>query len=156
VGDMDKPGRTRLQALIETTIHPDDSADVADALNRCLATGEHFSMRYRLRRTDGVYRWMSSRAEPMRDQDARIVQWYGLCQDIDDQMRAEEALRQSERQLQQLVDAVPVMIWSTTPEGRPSYVNKRFTDVTGATREDITAPDGSFNLSVIHPDDKAA
>jgi len=49
------------------------------------------------------------------------------------------------------------MIWSTTPAGTPTYVNKRFTDVIGATREDITAPDGSPSLSaIIHPDDIGA
>jgi PAS domain S-box-containing protein len=99
VADVDKRGRIRLEALIETTIHPDDSADFADALNRCLATGEHFSMRYRLRRADGVYRWMLSRAEPMRNEDRRIVQWYGLAHDIDDQVHAEEALRRAQDEL---------------------------------------------------------
>src|SRR3546814_7644951 len=99
---------------------------------------------------------MSSRAEPMRTPDGRIVQWYGLCHDIDDQMHAEEALRRSERQLQQLINTVPAMIWSTTPKGTPAYVNKRFTEVTGATLDDITAPDNSPSLSVIHPYDVAA
>ena len=75
-------------------------------------------MRYRLRRADGLYRWMSSRAEPMRDQAGHIVQWYGLCHDIDDQMHAEEAIRRSERQLQQMIDAVPVRIWSAGTDRR--------------------------------------
>ena len=67
VADTDKPGMSRLEAIIETVIHPDDAAEFADALSHCLVTGEGFAMRYRLRRADGVYRWMSSRAEPMRD-----------------------------------------------------------------------------------------
>ena len=120
VTDTDKPGMSRLEAVIET-VHPDDAAEFRDTLSRCLVTGESFAMRYRLRRADGVYRWMSSRAEPMRDQSGRIVQWYGLCHDIDDQVHAEEALRQSERQLQQLIDAVPATIWCTTPDGTPTY-----------------------------------
>jgi PAS domain S-box-containing protein len=153
VADMSKPGTSRLDAMIET-VHPNDAAEFRDTLRRCFATGESFTMRYRLRRLDGVYRWMSSHAEPMRDQDGRIVQWYGLCHDIDDQVHAEEALRRSERQLQQLIDAVPAMIWSTTREGTPAYVNKRFIDVIGATVEDITAPDGSPALgAIVHPDD---
>ena len=155
VADMDKPGMSRLEAMIET-VHPDDAAEFRDTLRRCLVTGESFAMRYRLRRADGVYRWMSSRAEPMRDQDGRIVQWYGLCHDIDDQMRAEEALRRSERQLAAAGRRRAGYDLEHDAEGNPSYVNKRFTDVTGATLEDITAPDGSFNLSIIHPDDKAA
>ncbi len=93
-------------------------------------------MRYRLRRVDGVSRWMSSRAEPMRDQGGRIVHWYGLCHDIDDQMHAEDALRRSERQLQQMIDAVPVNIWCLTPEGTPSYFNKRVIDQIGSSCAD--------------------
>jgi PAS domain S-box-containing protein len=156
VPDTDKPGMSRLEAVIKTVIHHDDAAEFAETLNRCLVTGESFAMRNRLRRADGVYRWMSSRAEPMRDQDGRIVQWYGLCHDIDDQMHAEEALRRSERQLQQLIDAVPALIWCMTPEGIPCYLNKRATDVTGVSLKDLISPDGSRSLTVIHPDDRDA
>src|SRR5215813_13062415 len=69
VADADKPGMSRLETLIQTTIHPDDAAAFREAIGNCLATGESFASRYRLRRADGVYRWMSSRAEPMRNSD---------------------------------------------------------------------------------------
>jgi PAS domain S-box-containing protein len=128
VADTDKPGMSRLEALIETVIHPDDALEFDSALRHCLVSGESFFMRYRLRRADGVHRWMSSRAEPVRDQAGNITQWYGICHDIDDQMRAEEALRQSERQLQQMIDAVPVRIWSAMPSGGSIYFNKRYQD----------------------------
>src|SRR5690606_12671887 len=107
VTDIDRPGMSRLEALVDTVVHPDDARAMKDALGRSLATGAHFAMRYRLRRADGVYHWMSSRAEPLRDHAGRIVQWYGLCHDIDDQMRAEEGLRDSERMLRQLVETLP-------------------------------------------------
>jgi PAS domain S-box-containing protein len=128
VADTVKPGMSRLTAMIEAGVHPDDAAAFGDTLRDRLATGEVFAMRYRLRRLDGTYRWMSSRAEPMRDQEGRIVQWYGLCHDIDDQMHAEEALRRSERQLRETIDAVPVRIWSAKPTGGPVYFNKRYQD----------------------------
>lgn len=157
VADTDKPGMSRLEAVIET-VHPDDAAKFRDALSRCLVTGERFSMRYRLRRADGVYCWMSSRAEPMRDQHGRIVQWYGLCHDIDDQMHAEEALRRSERQLQQLIDTVPVQIWCATPSGEPAYINKTMVDYIGLKLEDFDAQGGlpSAIQTIVHPDDRAA
>jgi PAS domain S-box-containing protein len=158
VTDTNKPGMSRLTALVESAVHPDDAAQLNDTLRHCLITGDSFDLRHRLRRADGVYRWMSSRAEPMRDQSGRILQWYGLCHDIDDQRHAEEALRQSARQLQQLVDAVPATIWCTTRDGTPTYRNKRHTEVTGVALEDLTAPDGSSSpLAIIaHPDDRAA
>ncbi|MBY5649101.1 PAS domain-containing protein [Rhizobium leguminosarum] len=128
VADSDRPGMSRLEAVLQATVHPDDAAGFRDALRHCLATGESFVMRYRLRRADGLYRWMSSRAEPMRDQAGNIVQWYGLCHDIDDQVHAEETVRRSERQLQQMIDAVPVRIWSVEPTGGSIYFNKRYQD----------------------------
>jgi PAS domain S-box-containing protein len=106
VADTGKPGMSRLEAIIETVIHPDDTAEFSDALSRCLVTGEGFAMRYRLRRADGVYRWISSRAEPMRDQGGRIAHWYGLCHDIDDQMHAEEELRRAQDKLARAMQAV--------------------------------------------------
>ncbi|MGX9119049.1 PAS domain-containing protein, partial [Mesorhizobium sp. BHbsci] len=156
VADTDKPGMSRLDAVIET-VHPDDAAEFRDALNRCLVTGERFSMRCRLRRADGVYRWMSSRAEPMRDEGGRIVQWYGLCHDIDDQMHAEEALRRSERQLQEMIDAVPVRVWSATPAGGPVYFNKRYQDHFRSVIPNFDALEEpsieKLLQELIHPDD---
>jgi PAS domain S-box-containing protein len=99
VGDADKPDKTRLEAITEALAHPDDAAELARALSRCVVTGESFSMRYRLRRADGVYRWMSGRAEPLRDESGSILQWYGLTHDIDDLVHAEEALRRAQDKL---------------------------------------------------------
>ncbi|PAQ05582.1 PAS domain-containing protein [Mesorhizobium temperatum] len=157
VADTIKPGMSRMTAMIEAGVHPDDRAAFSDTLRHCLATGEVLAMRYRLRRQDGVYRWMSSRAEPMRDQDGRIVQWYGLCHDIDDQMHAEEALRRSERQLQETIDAVPVRIWSAKPTGGPVYFNKRYQDHFRSVIADFEALEEprieQLLQELIHPED---
>ena len=158
VADMDQPGMSRLEAVIET-IHPDDAAEFRDTLRRCLATGESFAMRYRLRRADGVYRWMSSHAEPMRDHDGRIGQWYGLCHDIDDQVHAEEALRRSERRLREIIDVVPAAIGCLAPDGDPTFFNKRLIDLLGLDITDVEKPGMSRLAAAIatalHPDDAA-
>jgi PAS domain S-box-containing protein len=159
VADTDKPGMSRLDAVIATAIHPDDAAAFGDTLRSCLVTGDSFALRYRLRRADGTYRWMSSRAEPMRDDLGRIIQWYGLCHDIDDQMHAEEALRRSERQLQQLIDAVPAAIARRSPDGELTFFNRRMVDFLGLDVEDTDKP-GLTRMAVViqtlvHPDDGA-
>ncbi|PWI51272.1 ATPase [Rhizobium phaseoli] len=157
VADSDKPDMSRLEAVLLAIVHPDDTAEFRTALSHCLVTGETFAMRYRLRRADGVYRWMSSRAEPLRDQAGNVLQWYGLCHDIDDQVHAEEALRQSERQLQQMIDAVPVRVWSVEPTGGSIYFNKRYQDHFRAVIADFDAA-GEPRIEdllqqLIHPED---
>ncbi|WP_457584844.1 PAS domain-containing protein [Ensifer canadensis] len=147
VPDTHKPGMTRLAAMVEACVHPDDANSFNASLRRSLATGEAFAMRYRLRRTDGVYRWMSSRAEPMRDTSGCIIHWYGMCHDVDDQMHAEEALRRSERQLQLMIDAIPVRIWSAVPSDGPVYFNKQFRD---RFRSVVTGFRGQGEKSIEH------
>ncbi|MBX5000730.1 PAS domain-containing protein [Rhizobium lentis] len=157
VADSDRPDVSRLEAVLQAIVHPDDAAAFRDLLSHCLVTGENFVMRYRLRRADGVYRWMSSRAEPMRDQAGNIVQWYGLCHDIDDQVHAEEALRRSEQQLQQMIDAVPIRIWSVEPTGGSIYFNKRYQDHFRAVIADFDSVGepriDELLQQLIHPDE---
>jgi PAS domain S-box-containing protein len=156
VSDTDKPGMSRLEAVLQT-VHPEDAGAFRDTLQRCLVTGDSFALRYRLHRADGVYHWMSSRAEPLRDPDGNIVQWYGLCHDIDDQVHAEEAVRQSEHQLQQMIDAVPVRIWSATPTGEIVHFNKPYQDhfrSVIANFEDFGEPQIETLLQeLLHPED---
>lgn len=154
LADLDRPGLTRLEALIEA-VHPKDAKTFRTALERSLTTGNPFAMRYRLRRADGIYRWMSSRADPLRDDAGRIVQWYGLCHDIDDQVHAEEALRERERGLQELVDALPVNILCFAPSGKMTYASKRYLEMVGAPRAHIQDFD-SLARELAHPDDFAA
>lgn len=137
-------------------IHPDDSDRGAETLRRCLRTGEHWNCEYRAARADGSYVWHRAAARPTRDEQGRITGWYGTALDIDVYKRTEAALRERERQLQQLIDTVPALIWSTMANGAPAYVNRQFTEVTGATLEDMTAPNGSPSLGVVHPEDRAA
>src|SRR3546814_17255381 len=82
-------------------------------------------MTYRQRRSDGAYRWTEGRAEPLRDEAGRIVQWYGVCVDVDDLVTTQAALLDRERELSQLVDLVPSYLWRLTPEGEPNFFNKR-------------------------------
>jgi PAS domain S-box-containing protein len=158
VGDIDKPGPSRLDAMIASAVHPEEAAAFGASLRACLATGGAFAMRYRLRRADGTYRWMSSRAEPWRDENGQIVQWYGLCHDIEDQINADEALRRSERQLRQLIDTVPVQIWCVTPAGEPSYINKTMVDYIGLDLAFFDAQGGLPEAirTIVHPDDRDA
>jgi PAS domain S-box-containing protein len=163
VADMDRPGMSRLASAIETVVHPDDAGSLLELARGSFASGEPFSMRYRTRRADGLYRWIDTRTEPLRDEGGAILQWYAISLDVDDEVRAQEKLRESERRLRQLIDAVPVDFWTTTPEGLPSYVNKRYQEHLGinlADFEPLKEPGNAKRLrqtvfEAIHPEDAA-
>ena len=90
-----------LSADIRGTVHPDDVPETERAVSHAFQTGESFQRVHRLRRADGEYRWHRVRAEPLRDHEGDIIQWYGFSIDIDEAKKAEDALRRSEAWLTQ-------------------------------------------------------
>ena len=82
--------------------HPDDLPDALNAFYHAAQTGTSYQALTRLRRADGEYRWHQVRAQPLRDREGRIVQWYGLSIDIDERKRAEQALQEEHERLRQL------------------------------------------------------
>lgn len=149
---LDRPNMSRLDAFIDAVIHPDDALAVADAFRRSLASGDPLSMRWRMRRTDGMYRWMAASAEAMRDQDGCVAQWYGLCHDIDDQLQSEQALRNSKQQLEQMIDAVPINILSYDPVGKVTSTSKRYLDSVGVPPAHVKDFE-ALAKHLAHPDD---
>lgn len=71
--------------------HPDDQARAWETWRQSLETGQPYEIEYRLRRHDGVYRWTLGRAMALRDDQGRIMRWFGTCTDIDDLKRIEQA-----------------------------------------------------------------
>jgi PAS domain S-box-containing protein len=80
-------------------LHPEDFPKTANAFFQAIQTGESYENLQRVRRVDGEYRWHHVRAEPLRDREGRIIEWYGLSVDIDDGKKVEERLRRSEAYL---------------------------------------------------------
>ncbi|HEV2512020.1 MAG TPA: PAS domain-containing protein [Bosea sp. (in: a-proteobacteria)] len=156
-GSLEQPQTEQYAAALKAAVHPDDAARVWAGLKDCLSSGRPFAMRYRLRRHDGVYRWMDGRAEPLLDEDGSIIQWHGLSHDVDDQLRVEEALRESERSLRQLVETLPALIYCAAPNGEPIYRSEKLREFLGfglgdKDEEGKTRLTGTLD-AIIHPDD---
>jgi PAS domain S-box-containing protein len=83
--------------------HPDDRKRAWDAWQR--ATQEHatYALECRLRRFDGAYRWWLIRGVPLRDEEGKILKWFGTCTDIEDIKAGEAALRVARDELEQRV-----------------------------------------------------
>lgn len=94
-------------------VHPDDVERVLDQWRTALQSVDHpvADVRYRLRRADGRYCWVRARSYPRRDSEGRIVKWYGNLEDIDDQVAAEAALRDSEERYRLASRATNDLIW---------------------------------------------
>lgn len=136
-------------------VHPDDYDRIAARWQNCLETGEHYHIEYRLRRADGVYRWFRNSGRASRDSQGQITAWYGVALDVDDEMRAQEALRERERELSLLVDMVPSHLWRVAPDGATTLANKHMADFLGMDLGDKQQIEEAFD-TIFHPDEKEA
>jgi PAS domain S-box-containing protein len=132
--------------------HPDDWARLRDERLRGLARKMPFEIEWRVRRKDGQYRWFLVRYHPLRDEQGRILRWYAGGTDIDDRKRAEEALRNSEQELRLLIETLPAMVWRTSADGEPDYINQRYADYLGRP---LAALAQEKWREIVHPDDVA-
>jgi PAS domain S-box-containing protein len=92
-------------------LHPEDAAGCFAAWSHAVQTGEIFEAEYRLRRSDGVYRWFLGRGLPIHDQQGRVIKWLGTATDIDDRKRAEREV-QRQHGLARLLHEVTVAAYA--------------------------------------------
>ena len=123
-----------------TWVHPDDRVRARGAWAEAVAAGTDYAGECRFRRFDGVYRWHSFRAEPVRGSDGQVCFWIGTATDIDDQRNLELSLRKSEREavealslLESIGDATQVGFKLVDRDLRIVTINKRLAEVDGRT-----------------------
>jgi diguanylate cyclase (GGDEF)-like protein/PAS domain S-box-containing protein len=81
-----------------SALHPDDVPLCMERWKHCVAIGESYEIEYRLRASDGTYRWFLARGNPVRSDGGRIVAWIGTCTDIEDQKHHLQILEEQVKQ----------------------------------------------------------
>lgn len=105
-------------------IHPEDRGCVEDVIATSIRSGDPIDVECRILCRNNRWRWIRSRGASRRDPAGTIIRWYGSADDIDDQKKAEEALRKSEQQLKAIFNSVPVgILLADTPDSRLSLAN---------------------------------
>jgi formate hydrogenlyase transcriptional activator len=136
----------------QAAFHPEDLKALMEKWQEQLGTGESGEIEARVRRDDGVYHWFLIRMAPFRNESGEIVRWYGTSTDIENLKRTETKLREDERELRRITDAIPQTIVVQDPAGTPVYANHATLDYTGLAMEDVVAKPG-FRERVFHPED---
>lgn len=88
---------------------------------------------------------------PMRDENGVITNLIASGVDISDRKRAEARLADSERHYRQLIEGMPTLSWSATPDGTCDFLNSGWQEYTGRPIAELLE---SGWMESVHPDDR--
>ncbi|TGE27322.1 PAS domain S-box protein [Hymenobacter metallicola] len=140
-----QPPTADLNAIWPLLIHPDDRLRVLYQSDAARAGGIGWSFEYRLRRHDGQYRWVLSRALPELHAPDKPVFWHGAVTEVHDQRELAEVLRRGEAELRFLADSIQQLIWTASAEGFIDYYNQHTAEYTGLSTQEL-GPTGWIGL----------
>ena len=72
--------------------HPEDASPFRESWESARTPIGNFEMQARIRGSNGVYRWFLVRGLPQRAGDGKLLRWYGIHVDIEDQQRRQQRL----------------------------------------------------------------
>src|ERR1700735_1960625 len=131
-------------------LHPDDQERARKYWSNCMRTGEAGELSYRVRSGQGDYRWFLTRFEPLRASDGTLLLWVGATLDIEELMRAQEALRESERSARSAIDGIAGLVSILAPHGEVETVNRQVFEYFGQSLEELKNWEAT---DAIHPED---
>ena len=98
-------------------IHPDDQSAVQDALNKAIERDTPYETEYRVIWPDESVHYIAARGKVQRDQAGRPLRILGVCWDVTERKRTEEALQESEERYRALIEQANDAIFVTEPAG---------------------------------------
>ena len=132
-------------------VHPEDVRLYLRAIE-ATADAPAFHLVYRARRRDGTYIVVQDDGHRVGGGEVgHPGHMIGFVKDVTEQHRAQAALRESERRLREMADAMPQIVYVARPGGDVEYMNQRWFQFTGLTAEESLR---NGWLRALHPEDR--
>ncbi|PSJ38965.1 bifunctional diguanylate cyclase/phosphodiesterase [Allosphingosinicella deserti] len=131
-------------------ILPEHLPDVEAAVDQALEARTRFAITYPIRHRDGTLRWVAEQGHAVRDADDQPIFLEGIISDVTAAKQAEDLERTVSAQWRKMLDTIPQMAWSVSPDGREAFYNERWVDFTGRLADD----ESILRLDLLHPDDR--
>lgn len=132
-------------------VHPDDR-------ERCYATyvaafnaRAAFSVEYRMRRHDGVYRSMLDKGNARFDATGAFAGYVGTCVDVTEWRQSVDVAEQTEARYRTLTESIPHLVWTCLPDGWCDYLGRQWVEYTGIPEERQL---GYAWTDQLHPEDR--
>jgi diguanylate cyclase (GGDEF)-like protein/PAS domain S-box-containing protein len=118
-------------------VHPDDREKYRQAIRRVLKGAESLKADIRVVLPGGTVRWLNERAEPIRQDDGKVLRLVGVAQDFTERKLAEEALFREIERAQVTLGSIADGVIRTDPSGAIDFINPAAERITGRSLDEI-------------------
>ena len=125
-----------ISAYLEA-VHPEDRSMVTRGIKQCITHGSEYAEEYRLLQPDGQLHWVFARGRCYKDHHGRPIRFLGAALDLTERKHIEQALRQSQTELQLIINAMPILISYVDSEERFRLNNAAYLDWYGLTPQEL-------------------
>lgn len=133
-------------------IHPEDKESVEAAILKSMEPEGigSYDIRYRILRFDDFsVRWIRAQGTVFFNKEMEAERFMGTVLDITDEKQREIDLRTNAERIETILESLPQMAWTATPNGEVSYFSQSWCDYTGQTLEEAL---GNGWGKALHPD----
>ena len=134
-------------------VHPDDLAKISQTYRPAVDAREPFVMQYRLKNSDGEYRWITDQGVPRYGPRGKFRGYVGACVDITDLLKKDATLRQFEERVALAAEAAHHGVWELDTVTNELWVSDKARSILDL---DGDAPTYEDLQARVHPDDRAA
>ncbi|GAB3193920.1 PAS domain S-box-containing protein [Pontibacter aydingkolensis] len=132
-------------------IHPEDLDRVSHSIHHAIELGENkWNDTYRFRCADGSYKTIFDQGYIILNEQGQSVRMLGAMQDVTEKVKIEQQLKEQTEYTLKMLNALPLMTWTTTPDGAVNFYSQQWYEYTGSNFEEMRAWGWS---NIIHPDD---
>ncbi|HEY0372527.1 MAG TPA: PAS domain S-box protein [Thermoanaerobaculia bacterium] len=131
----DADGTAPLDRFVEA-IHPDDRADVMEAVMRTVETGAEYEIEYRVV-NDGVEHWVRARGRLAPPDERDVVRFHGVVLDITPRKRAEHELQRRTRLYDTFLSGTDDLAYLIDREGCFIFANRALLKLWNRTMEEV-------------------
>lgn len=128
--------------------HPDEVHKVLEAWKFSVASGTPFEMTFPMRGSDGNFRPFFCLAVPLKNSAGKIVQWFGTNTDVSTLYRTQDALRKTERLLEEGLITGRMVVWEWDIHNQLAHYSENAREIIG-----YNSSDPAVAWSTVHPDD---
>lgn len=132
-------------------VHPDDRERVKESIFGAINKyNEQWSAEYRFEKAGGSYAEILDRGYILKNEQGTPYRMLGSMLDVTSLKRAEAEISNSVSQKDFLAQAMPLSVWTASPDGKITFLNQQFARYTGIEVGELMHVDWK---TIVHPDD---